>query len=472
MGISDETRRVAVSTIIINREQRQRADLRDIDKLAQSIAKRGLIHPIVIDREYRLIAGERRLMAHLQLGWPDILCRFDDSLDETEKQLLELEENIKRSDLEWYDLVKSMARIHGLYCTIDPEWTMSETAEQCNVEVSLVSMYLRIHREMEEGNERVIEAGTVNEAYNIIKRRDQRAAGDALAELIEPIGPPAGSRDTISDDGNPDGTTTDASGLPAPSPRSHSISSIGKAAPAGPPNVEATILNEDFMKWAPQYEGPKFNFIHCDFPYGIDVFSGPQARGAEPTSGYDDQRGLYESLIKCFCEHLNRFMSISGHVIFWYSDKHRQMTLNMFNRLAPSLDIHPYPLIWVKSDNAGIASDPRHGPRHIYETALFMTRGKRQIVRIKSDAYVAPTDKTLHPSTKPEPMLRHFFEMLVDDHTQMFDPTCGSGASIRAAESLGATATLGLEIDPQFVAPARRALHMARLKAAASARAS
>ncbi len=465
MAISDETRRIALSVIKINREQRQRAELKDIDKLASSIAKNGLIHPIVIDRDWNLIAGERRLMAHMQLGWPDILCRFSDSLDEREKQIIELEENIKRSDLDWMDLVKSMARIHGLYCQLDHDWTMSETAENCNVEVSLVSMYLRIHREMEEGNERVIEAGTVNEAYNIIRRRDQRAAGDALAELIEPITPvappPAGG-----------GVATGGiGGLPPPAARPHQITLPGKVVVSGPPGPDQTILNEDFLRWAPQYEGPKFNFLHCDFPYGIDVFSGPQARGTEPSKGYDDQKGLYENLIKCLCENLNRIMSISGHVMFWYSDKHRQLTLNMFNRLAPSLDIHPYPLIWVKSDNAGIAADPRQGPRHIYETALFMTRGKRQIVRIKSDAYVAPTDKTLHPSTKPEPMLRHFFEMLVDDHTTMFDPTCGSGASIRAAESCGASATLGLEIDEQFVRPARHALHMARLKAAASARA-
>lgn len=95
------------------------------------------------------------------------------------------------------------------------------------------------------------------------------------------------------------------------------------------------------------------------------------------------------------------------------------------------------------------------------------TRGSRQIVKVKSDAYSAPTDKRLHPSTKPEPMLRHFMEMLVDENTQMLDPTCGSGASVRAAESLGATHVLGLEIDKQYVEPARLALKQARQKRAA-----
>lgn len=95
------------------------------------------------------------------------------------------------------------------------------------------------------------------------------------------------------------------------------------------------------------------------------------------------------------------------------------------------------------------------------------TRGSRQIAKVKSDSYSAPSDRRLHPSTKPEPMLRHFMEMLVDDTTLMLDPTCGSGASLRAAESLGAKQVLGLEIDPQYIEPARLALKQARQKRAA-----
>ena len=115
------------------------------------------------------------------------------------------------------------------------------------------------------------------------------------------------------------------------------------------------------------------------------------------------------------------------------------------------MKFHKFGLVWVKSDNAGIAGDALRSPRHTYEFALLASRGERQIVQIKSDTYSAPTDKRLHPSTKPEPMLRHFFTMLVDEHTSMLDPTCGSGASIRAAESLGAGRCLGLEIDEGFV---------------------
>jgi len=71
-------------------------------------------------------------------------------------------------------------------------------------------------------------------------------------------------------------------------------------------------------------------------------------------------------------------------------------------------------------------------------------------------------------SEKPEPVLRHFFGMLVDENTVMLDPTCGSGSAVRAAESIGAKYCLGLEINPEFADLAREALKRSRnLKKAA-----
>jgi len=66
-------------------------------------------------------------------------------------------------------------------------------------------------------------------------------------------------------------------------------------------------------------------------------------------------------------------------------------------------------------------------------------------------------------SVKPEPVLRNFFRMFVDETTIMFDPTCGSGSSLRAAESLNARHALGLEIDADFAKQANTALRNARI---------
>jgi DNA modification methylase len=44
----------------------------------------------------------------------------------------------------------------------------------------------------------------------------------------------------------------------------------------------------------------------------------------------------------------------------------------------------------------------------------------------------------------------------------MLDPTCGSGSSLRAAESLGAKYVLGLEINKDYANLAREALEKSR----------
>jgi DNA modification methylase len=122
----------------------------------------------------------------------------------------------------------------------------------------------------------------------------------------------------------------------------------------------------------------------------------------------------------------------------------------------------------MKSDGAGILSDPARGPRRIYETCLFGSRGDRKITSAVANAYAASTDRSIdHLSPKPEPVLRHFFRMFIDKSSVVLDPTCGSGTALRAAEALEAAHVLGIEINKDFVERATIALEKARQKRAA-----
>jgi ParB family chromosome partitioning protein len=51
---------------------RLRRDLGEIEELAQNIAIVGLLHPIVVTADGRLVAGARRLAAVMLLGWKEI----------------------------------------------------------------------------------------------------------------------------------------------------------------------------------------------------------------------------------------------------------------------------------------------------------------------------------------------------------------------------------------------------------------
>jgi DNA modification methylase len=64
------------------------------------------------------------------------------------------------------------------------------------------------------------------------------------------------------------------------------------------------------------------------------------------------------------------------------------------------------------------------------------TRGGLPIVQSVDNVRSASTVKGRHMSEKPAEMLRHFFRLVVSEHTMMLDPTCGSGSALRAAQSL------------------------------------
>jgi DNA modification methylase len=157
--------------------------------------------------------------------------------------------------------------------------------------------------------------------------------------------------------------------------------------------------------------------------------------------------------------------------MFWFSMNYYTETLDFFAKAAPSLEFVQLPLIWHKTDNRGIVSDVTRRPRHVYETALMAARGDRKIIQPVADVYGAPTGKSeaRHLSEKPEPVLKHFMRMYVDDMTEMLDPTCGSGSALRAAEALGAKRIQGLEIDPETAQAAQTELQSFRTLRAAEA---
>ena len=77
--------------------QRTRKNNGDIAALAKSISDIGLLHPIVIDPDYNLIAGQRRIEAHKHLGRNTIEARIVDNLRDAYKLIkAERDENVCR----------------------------------------------------------------------------------------------------------------------------------------------------------------------------------------------------------------------------------------------------------------------------------------------------------------------------------------------------------------------------------------
>jgi DNA modification methylase len=162
---------------------------------------------------------------------------------------------------------------------------------------------------------------------------------------------------------------------------------------------------------------------------------------------YEDTPEIYWSLVDTLLAHLDNFCEESAHLLFWFSMDYYTETLE---KLSTRFSVNPFPLIWHKSDGSGILPDPNRGPRRTYETALFASRGDRKIVRAVSNSVASPIQRGRHMSEKPQAVLGHFFRMLVDSHSAVLDPTCGSGSAIRAAVTAGAGRYLGIELNKEF----------------------
>lgn len=410
-----------VSSIVINRDERQRRTLSQIDELAESIHRIGLINPPVITRDGVLVAGERRLTAVKTLGWTHISVQFVEDLSEYELQTIELEENVKRMDLTWQEECLAMQRFHQLKIANEPSWSQEKTAQALGYDQRTISSKLAVAASLDKEN--ISSADKFSVARNMVQRETERKKSTDLIDISSLY------KKLLAED-------REKTGEP---PLAEPVAPV-------PP-----LLLADFHEWQEAYAGPKFNLIHCDFPYGINVADSPRMSAAIQDY-YDDSPDIYWTLLGRLAHAMDNVVAESAHLIFWFSMKFYTPTFHHLTEMGWKVD--PFPLVWAKSDACGIAPDPQRGPRRTYETAFFASRGDRKLTQAgtKSASIIYPGKKgdDEHMSEKPEPMLRHFLSMICDEYSQVLDPTCGSGNALKAATALGAHHVLGLEKSEQF----------------------
>jgi hypothetical protein len=112
-----EVHNIAVATIKVGRRMRP---LGDISSLVESIREVGLLNPILITRNRRLISGLHRLEAFKALGWKHIPAIIL-SVSPTEAALREIDENLARNDLTLLERAEHLHRRKELYEILHPE---------------------------------------------------------------------------------------------------------------------------------------------------------------------------------------------------------------------------------------------------------------------------------------------------------------------------------------------------------------
>ena len=72
-----------------------------IKKLRSSLREFGFVNPVIIDREYNIIAGHGRLMAAKEEGITEVPCVYVDHLTDAQKKAYILADNRMALDAGW-----------------------------------------------------------------------------------------------------------------------------------------------------------------------------------------------------------------------------------------------------------------------------------------------------------------------------------------------------------------------------------
>ena len=105
---------VSLDKINIQQNPRKQFDKTALKELADSIQKNGLLQPIVIDQNFNLIAGERRLRAYKILNLSEIRAViYKDKTQEAE--VLAILENVQREDLTALELAEACLNLSEKY---------------------------------------------------------------------------------------------------------------------------------------------------------------------------------------------------------------------------------------------------------------------------------------------------------------------------------------------------------------------
>jgi site-specific DNA-methyltransferase (adenine-specific) len=408
-------------------ENRQRKifDETAIQELAASIADNGLIQPIVVrseegSNELSLVSGERRLKA-LDIVWgfgqevrcgtkviPErcVPCLFLGDIDPIDAFEIELEENIRRTDLDWKERAQAVNQLFELrnqQAKRDgkPPVNVAALAEELSGGPSggyqeSVRKDIILARNLD--NPAVAKAATKHEAFKALQRSEESRKNEELGRIVG-------------------ATFTSAS---------------------------HTLIKGDCLEKLKELPNESFDVILTDPPYGIgaDEYgdSGGKTAGAH---FYDDSFENFKELMIRFGAQIGRLAKPQSHLYLFCDIENFKFLKDLF---TPEWKVFRTPFIWI---NPTAMRTPwiDQGPQRKWQMILYAVKGNKTVTRIYPDVLTYPSDPNLgHQAQKPVALYSDLLNRSVRPGDSVLDPFAGTGVIFPAAHGHKCKAT-GIEID-------------------------
>ena len=373
----------------------------DISSLATSIQKFGLLHPICIDKSKHLIAGERRLKAHIKLGRKEIEVKYFEDLPEYERKEIELEENIQRESLTWQEEIDAKLALHELKQAAEgkpmqksgaPGWGIKDTAVVLDESVGTVSMDLQL-------------AEAMRMFPSLKKEKNKSTAFKKYKNMQEGF-------------------------LRAEMNRRR-----GK-------DVIPNIIHGDCVAETKKMEDGCFDMILADFPFGVDVkkSAGLGKRGKEAID-YDDTPYNALELLRKASKELYRVLKDNRHAMFFFAMDNYTPVKKVLEEAG--FIVENMPLIWNKTSGSSAATGDNFPAA--YEPIFWCRKGRRKlnttICNVLTYSRVPPKKKQ-HPNEKPVPLLVALIEACTFPEEVVYDPVAGGGSALEASLEISRECTV------------------------------
>ena len=409
---------VALSDIEVG--ERFRKEYKDIDLLAQSINKNGLITPIAIglaskidfkretDRPYVLLAGGRRMKAVEFLQWTNVPCRiYDQHLTELDFRSIELAENLDRKEMSFAEEIALKKEINSLQISIHgrkitkapdaPGWSQADTARLIKESPATLARDLQLADAIEKFPELKLDScKTKNEAFKRLKSVGKTIHNNIKAtEYAQSVG----SSDTLFK------------------------------------KLSSAYIIGDCLETMKKMPSNTIQFIEIDPPYAIDL---PTIKRDNDCNGYNEISVTdYLDLMKKVFSESYRIMKEGSWLICWFGpDPWFQHIVDLLRECKFTLNTIPG--IWSKPN--GQTMQPEIYLANSYETFFYARKGNARIQKpgrpnIFHYSPVAPAKK-YHPTQRPLTLMQEIYSTFCAPGTVGYIPFLGSGVGLLASHTL------------------------------------
>lgn len=379
---------------------RFRKDLGDIGELAKSIKETGQIVPIIINRQYELMDGGRRIAACMQLGI-QIKAIFEDIVDPLQMRAWEIEANLHRKDFTPAERLLATKEFHELKQKqfgiaspgIQGGHTLDATAKMLGKSKASIVDDIALANMIEQ----------FPQLKNVQKKSHIKKAARNLSKLVEAAQGAAKHEEKMSQ-----GTSM------------FKIYCEDAAAFMGKLKKESVdvILTD-----------PLYGFDHDELDSSTRSVKGNIAKEGfhfddDPTTSLD----LYNKL----AHESYRFTTYKAQGFAFLPPQHWEKIRDMFE--AAKWRVYPKPIIWIKSQGQG--NIPSNWPISAYEMLIFFRKEPAKlVVEGRFDwlqADMVNHSKKIHRYEKPVPLCTALLERISLPGQTLYDPFFGSGAIIEA----------------------------------------